>query len=59
MGNGLLRARWKDDNGTIYEWDYRHGRIEKYDSRGRHLGEFDVETGAQISGPNAQRSVEP
>ncbi|MBV8472129.1 MAG: hypothetical protein JO234_01825 [Hyphomicrobiales bacterium] len=38
---GGLRKRWKDVDGTIYEWDYAHGRVEKYDSQGHHQGEFD------------------
>jgi len=41
------RHRWIDQNtGNIYEWDYQHGRVEGYDRRGHHLGEFDPETGA-------------
>jgi hypothetical protein len=29
-----MRARWKDEDGAIYEWDYAHGTVERYDSRG-------------------------
>jgi hypothetical protein len=43
-GGGGLRKRWKDAEGNIYEWDSQHGRLEKYDKRGRHLGEFDPDT---------------
>jgi hypothetical protein len=40
-GNGKkLRKRWKSPDGTIYEWDYRHGTVEKYNSEGKHQGEF-------------------
>lgn len=40
-------ARWKGRDGTIYEWDFQHGAVEKYNKRGKHLGEFDHETGTQ------------
>ncbi|NMD61880.1 hypothetical protein FEZ60_00975 [Rhodococcus sp. MS16] len=33
------RKRWKDDKGNIYEWDYQHGAVEKYNKNGTHLGE--------------------
>ncbi|WP_429648642.1 colicin E3/pyocin S6 family cytotoxin [Skermanella aerolata] len=56
---GGLRGRWKDDKGYIYEWDYQHGRVEKYDAQGRHLGEYDHLTGRQICGPVSGRHVEP
>ena len=58
MPGGGLRHRWKDAAGTIFEWDYRHGRVEKYDRLGRHLGEFDPVTGAQTK-PASNRVVEP
>jgi len=58
-GGGLLRKRWKDDEGNIYEWDYQHGLVEKYSKRGRHLGEFDPTTGEQMKPADATRSVEP
>jgi len=57
LGGGL-RHRWKAADGTIYEWDYRHGRVEKYDWLGRHLGEFDPDTGEQTK-PAGNRRVEP
>jgi hypothetical protein len=25
--------------GNIYGWDYKHGRVEKYDKQSRHLGD--------------------
>jgi hypothetical protein len=57
---GGVRRRWKDPDGTIYEWDYQHGTVEMYDRRGRpHRGEFDPRTGAQIGPPDPRRSVEP
>jgi len=57
-GGGGRRARWKD-LAYIYEWDSQHGTVEKYDSVGRHLGEFDPLTGAQLKPPRANRKVEP
>jgi hypothetical protein len=52
-GKGLYnpksdRKRWKLPDGTILEWDYQHGRVEKYDKNGSHLGEYDPNTGEQI-----------
>lgn len=47
QGGRGMRARWED--GTyIYEWDSRHGEVEKYNRRGRHLGSFDPETGEKL-----------
>jgi len=40
------RARWKDSNGDILEWDSQHGEVEVYDKTGRnHKGAADPETG--------------
>jgi hypothetical protein len=44
------RAAWKDNNGNIYEWDYKKGEVEIYDKTGKnHKGGFDPETGRQRS----------
>jgi hypothetical protein len=59
QGGGGLRARWKLPDGTILEWDSQHGALEKYNKRGKHLGEFDPETGKQNKGPDAGKEVEP
>ena len=59
QGGGALRARWKDERGNIYEWDSLHGTIEKYNRRGKHLGEFDPATGEQLSEADATKTVEP
>jgi hypothetical protein len=40
QGGGGRRYRWKEPDGTILEWDSRHGALEKYTKKGRHLGEF-------------------
>ena len=53
------RVRWQDSDGNIYEWDYQHGRVEKYDKRGRHLGEFDPNTGEQTKPADPTRRTEP
>jgi hypothetical protein len=34
MGGGKIRKRWKNDDGDILEWDYQHGKIERYDDKG-------------------------
>ena len=59
QGGGGLRPRWKDRKGTIYEWDFRHGAVEKYNKRGKHLGEFNYETGVQNKPADPTRTVEP
>ena len=57
---GGIRKRWKDPNdGTIYDWDYQHGRVERYTARGEHLGEFDPRTGRQIKGADLRKRVGP
>jgi hypothetical protein len=47
QGGGGKRYRWIDRSGKIYEWDSQHGMVEVYDKQGKHLGEFDPETGEQ------------
>jgi hypothetical protein len=59
MAGGKKRARWIDSDGNIYEWDYQHGRLEKYDRRGNHQGEFDPKTGKQTKPRNPKYKVEP
>ena len=60
QGGGKLRARWKDKEGNIYEWDYQHGTLEKHNKRGKHLGEFDKDTGKQLKPANKKRNpIEP
>ena len=45
---GVTRKRWKDDDGTIHEWDPARGAIEKYDGRGHRQGEFDPDDGKRL-----------
>ncbi len=53
------RHRWFDEQGGyIYEWDYQHGRVERYNRRGRHLGEFDPETGIMTKPANPRQTIE-
>jgi hypothetical protein len=60
MGGGKKRARWIDsDSGDILEWDYQHGRIERYNDKGKHLGEFDPNDGKETKPADAGRSVAP
>lgn len=56
---GGQRPRWKDPDGTIYEWDAQHGAVEKSSKRGIHLGEFDHLTGNQRKPAKPERTVEP
>ncbi|MGO2712103.1 MAG: colicin E3/pyocin S6 family cytotoxin [Pseudomonas helleri] len=32
---------------SIFERDFQHGAVEIYDKQGKHLGEFDADTGEQ------------
>ena len=50
------RATWKDADGNTYEFDRQHGTVEKYDSRGRHQGDYNTETGDQVGPADPGRS---
>jgi len=52
------RARWGLPDGSILEWDYQHGRVEKYNPRGKHQGEYDPNTGEQTKPKNPGRKTE-
>jgi hypothetical protein len=41
------------------EWDYQHGKVEKYNKKGKHQGEYDPNTGEQTKPPEPGREVEP
>ncbi len=58
QGGGGFRKRWKDSDGNIYEWDYQHGRVEKYNKNGKHIGEFNPVTGEQTKPAKKGRKVE-
>jgi hypothetical protein len=51
------RRRWRTPDGTIFEWDYRHGTVEKHDKQGNHQGEFRP-NGTKI-GPARNRKIQP
>jgi hypothetical protein len=53
------RARWRDNDGNIYEWDGQHATLEKYDPRGRHLGELSWPGLEPVELAKPNRSVEP
>ncbi|WP_339511455.1 S-type pyocin domain-containing protein [Pseudomonas sp. RL_15y_Pfl2_60] len=57
-GGGQKRKRWKEKTGRIFEWDYQHGTVEMYDKQGKHLGEYNPETGEQTKPANPKRKVE-
>ncbi|WP_093413416.1 MULTISPECIES: colicin E3/pyocin S6 family cytotoxin [unclassified Pseudomonas] len=57
-GGGKKRRRWKDSSGRIYEWDSQHGKIELYTKQGKHLGEYDPQTGEQTKPADPTRRVE-
>lgn len=59
MGAGKKRARWRTEDGDILEWDYQHRKVERYDKRGNHKGEFDPKTGEQTKPADSGRQVEP
>lgn len=57
-GGGKKRRRWKDPSGKIYEWDSQHGKVELYTKQGKHIGEYDPETGEQTKPADPARRVE-
>ncbi|TWS04427.1 hypothetical protein FIV36_12405 [Pseudomonas extremaustralis] len=54
---GKKRKRWKDRKGRIYEWDYENGRVELYDKQGKHLGEFNPDTGERTKDAEPGRTT--
>jgi hypothetical protein len=56
---GGKRKRWRTAGGDILEWDYENGRVEKYDKRGNHKGEYDPDTGEKTKDAVPTRKVEP
>jgi hypothetical protein len=59
QGGGRLRHRWITRDGNILEWDSRHGKVELYSKQGKHMGEFDHETGEQTKPADPTRRIEP
>jgi hypothetical protein len=56
---GGLRARWRDVDGKILEWDYQHGHVEMYDKWGKHIGAFDAYSGSRLSNAVKTRHIVP
>jgi len=52
------RRRWSGAKGQVYEEDTQHGELEKYNSRGKHKGSIDPDTGEVIKGPVKGRTTE-
>jgi hypothetical protein len=52
------RRRWSGPKGQIYEEDTQHGDLEKYNSRGKHKGSVDPDSGEIIKGPVKGRTME-
>jgi hypothetical protein len=58
QGGGAKRRRWKDPKGRIFEWDSQHGTVEMYDKQGKHLGEFDPQSGERTKPAKPGRKIE-
>ncbi len=60
--NGLENYRGKikrNSKGTqYYQWDYTHGDIEVYNSRGEHLGCIDAISGAWTKNAVKGRTID-
>jgi hypothetical protein len=53
QGGLKYRVAWEDQKYR-YEWDSKHGTVEKYSKKTKkHLGEFDPLTGEFIKKPNS------
>ena len=49
LGAFSSERRWRTHGGDrIFTWDCRHGEIEVFNKRGRHLGVIDSINGNQI-----------
>ncbi len=55
---GRVPKRWQSRDGTLYEYDQRHGHVEGYNKRGKHIGVFDVVTGERIGEPVRGRKID-
>jgi hypothetical protein len=51
--------RWRNRKGDrLYTWDALHGHIEVFNSRGRHLGVLEAQTGQLIGPPVPGRRID-
>lgn len=55
---GAVKAEcWKDKKDKIYEWDSPHGAVKIHDNQGKHLGEFNPDTGKITKPPKSGRTT--
>ncbi len=54
---GVKTNEEKGRKKRYYEWDYTHGDVEEYDSKGDHLGSRAHETGEQTNPPCPGRDI--
>ncbi len=52
------RARWKNPDGKILEWDKQHGDVEVYNKNGKHLGSAKPDTGEIYKSPVPGRKID-
>nr|VFJ74581.1 MAG: Cytotoxic [Candidatus Kentron sp. FW] len=51
--------RWRSKDGQrLFTWDSRHGEIEVFNKRGRHLGVIEPVQGRFIKGPAKGRKID-
>ncbi len=51
-------GRTKTDGDRYYEWDFTHGDIEVYNSRGEHLGSMHAVSGEMIKPAVRGRTID-
>ncbi len=49
--------RWRGADGSLYTWDGRHGEIEAFNRRGRHVAVLDATTGDIIKPARGGRRI--
>jgi putative cytotoxic protein len=52
------RARWRDLDGSLLEWDSHAAALHLYGAHGWHLGEFDSVHGGNMSMAEPGRRIE-
>ena len=53
------RVRWKDQDGSLLEWESRDGALEMYGTHGWHLGEYDHVHGGNLKLAEPGRRIQP
>jgi len=56
---GNIRTSGEGSSKRYFQWDYTHGDIEVYDSRGKHLGSMDARTGEMYKPAVPGRQIKP